>query len=107
LAEALDIVVEMNPDEKEVVIRMDKLNEWAKEEKDANKNKKELDLDLTKSNEEEKKEAKGENITVNKNRKSNLDNIYVPITEPLSKKTNFFFCPFKFVISRFDCLNFK
>uniref|UniRef100_A0A915MF42 Uncharacterized protein n=1 Tax=Meloidogyne javanica TaxID=6303 RepID=A0A915MF42_MELJA len=63
LAEALDIVVEMNPDEKEVVIRMDKLNEWAKEEKDANKNKKELDLNLTKSNEEEKKEAKGENIT--------------------------------------------
>nr|CAD2174032.1 unnamed protein product [Meloidogyne enterolobii] len=59
LAEALDIVVEMNPDEKEVVIRMDKLNEWAKEEKDANKNKKELDLNLTKSIEEEKKEAKG------------------------------------------------
>uniref|UniRef100_A0A915MLG3 Uncharacterized protein n=1 Tax=Meloidogyne javanica TaxID=6303 RepID=A0A915MLG3_MELJA len=59
LAEALDIVVEMNPNEKEVVIRMDKLSEWAKEEKDANKNKQELDLNLTKSNEEEKKKAKG------------------------------------------------
>ncbi|CAK5077520.1 unnamed protein product [Meloidogyne enterolobii] len=61
LAEALDIVVEMNPNEKEVVIRMDKLNEWAKEEKDDNKNKQELDLNLTKSDE---KEAKVEDMTL-------------------------------------------
>nr|CAD2187457.1 unnamed protein product [Meloidogyne enterolobii] len=61
LAEALDIVVEMNPNEKQVVIRMDKLNEWAKEEKDANKNKQELDLNLTKSDE---KEAKVEDMTL-------------------------------------------
>uniref|UniRef100_A0A1I8B650 Uncharacterized protein n=1 Tax=Meloidogyne hapla TaxID=6305 RepID=A0A1I8B650_MELHA len=69
LAEALDIAMEMKPDDKQVLLKMDKLNEWANEEEGNTKivednSKAKLSSNLTKSIEEEKKEAKEDYITL-------------------------------------------
>ena len=72
LADVLDIVVEMKTNEKEVLLRMDKLDEWANEKENnmtnivENKFEKELLANSTKFNDLEKKEGNEGYITVNK-----------------------------------------